>query len=90
MRGDTVMRGYLGLPDITLRDGWLHTGDTESLGGDVNLASIDRMNDPIIRGRDGHWDISADRRQTSWTGHADMSRAKGRFRCPSLASLDRE
>ncbi|CCQ13594.1 Tyrocidine synthase 3 [Rhodococcus sp. AW25M09] len=53
VRGATVMRGYLGLPEITentIRDGWLHTGDIGYLDGDGYLTLVDRLKDMIIRG----------------------------------------
>jgi long-chain acyl-CoA synthetase len=53
IRGDNVMRGYLGRPDETaavLKDGWLHTGDVGYLDPDGYLVLVDRMKDMIIRG----------------------------------------
>lgn len=53
VRGATVMRGYLGLPEITqnaIRDGWLHTGDIGHIDEDGYLTLVDRLKDMIIRG----------------------------------------
>jgi long-chain acyl-CoA synthetase len=53
VRGDNVMRGYLGLPEATaetLRGGWLHTGDVGRLDPDGYLVLVDRVKDMIIRG----------------------------------------
>ena len=53
IRGANVMRGYLGRPEataITVRDGWLHTGDVGFLDDAGYLVLVDRMKDMIIRG----------------------------------------
>jgi acyl-CoA synthetase (AMP-forming)/AMP-acid ligase II len=53
VRGDNVMRGYLGRPEATataLRGGWLHTGDVGRLDDDGYLVLVDRVKDMIIRG----------------------------------------
>ncbi len=53
VRGETVMQGYLGLPEITdntIRDGWLHTGDVGVVDSDGYLVLVDRLKDMIIRG----------------------------------------
>ena len=53
VRGENVMRGYLGQPDATantLRGGWLHTGDVGLLDPDGYLVLVDRVKDMIIRG----------------------------------------
>ncbi|WP_210716746.1 AMP-binding protein [Amycolatopsis acididurans] len=50
--GRTIMTRYLHDPEATattLRDGWLHTGDTVTLGADGYLAFVDRRKDMIKR-----------------------------------------
>jgi long-chain acyl-CoA synthetase len=52
-RGDNVMTGYWGKPDLTgqvLRGGWLHTGDAGYLDGDGFLFVVGRLDDMIISG----------------------------------------
>lgn len=52
-RSPGVMVGYHNLPEVTehtLRDGWLHTGDTGYLDEDGYLFVTDRLKDLIIRG----------------------------------------
>jgi long-chain acyl-CoA synthetase len=51
IKGATVMRGYLNMPDETgaaLRDGWLHTGDVGHIDPDGYLVISDRIKDLII------------------------------------------
>lgn len=53
VRGETVMAGYLNLPQETaaaLRGGWLHTGDLGSFDGQGFLTLHDRAKDLIISG----------------------------------------
>ncbi len=53
VRGPVVMRGYWNRPDATaetLRDGWLHTGDTGAFDADGFLTLKDRVKDVIISG----------------------------------------
>jgi fatty-acyl-CoA synthase len=53
IRGDLVMAGYLGMPEVTaetIRDGWLHTGDVGYLDDGGYLHIKDRIRDVIISG----------------------------------------
>lgn len=53
VRGDVVMAGYWNAPDanaVTLRNGWLHTGDIGSMDSDGFLSIKDRAKDMIISG----------------------------------------
>ena len=52
-RGNTVMEGYWNQPEETSKaivDGWFHTGDGGSIGGDGYLTIADRKKDVIISG----------------------------------------
>jgi long-chain acyl-CoA synthetase len=53
MRGDLLMSGYFGGPELTaavLRDGWLHTGDIASRDEAGNFRICGRAKNIIIRG----------------------------------------
>ncbi|RAY16356.1 hypothetical protein DPM19_05610 [Actinomadura craniellae] len=52
-RGDTVMSGYLGRPDLTarvVRDGWFRAGDLAWKDGEGYLHLAGRADDMIVRG----------------------------------------
>ena len=51
VRGENVMAGYLGVPDLTaqrIRDGWLHTGDVGRVDKDGFLYVDGRLDDVIV------------------------------------------
>jgi len=53
VRGPNVMKGYFENPDataLTLKDGWLYTGDMGYLDDDGYLFIVDRKKEMIIRG----------------------------------------
>jgi long-chain acyl-CoA synthetase len=53
VRGDLVMQGYWDDPEatnVTLRNGWLHTGDVGHMDEDHFLYITDRLKDMIIKG----------------------------------------
>ncbi len=52
-RGDAVMMGYWGRPDITqavMQDGWFHTGDVATIDENNYLLIVDRKKDIIVSG----------------------------------------
>ena len=53
LKGDLVMRGYLGMPDKTAEtiiDGWLHTGDVGIIDARGFVYIKDRIRDVVITG----------------------------------------
>ncbi|MCC9620099.1 long-chain fatty acid--CoA ligase [Thalassospira sp. MA62] len=51
LRGESMMKGYWNLPDVTaatIIDGWLHTGDIGRFDEDGNLMITDRKKDIIV------------------------------------------
>lgn len=53
VRGDALMKGYLGQPEATARafqEGWLHTGDLGILDSEGRLRVLDRRDDLIVSG----------------------------------------
>jgi len=53
VRGENVMAGYLGRPDLTaevVTDGWYRTGDLGRLDADGYLSVVGRTKDLILRG----------------------------------------
>jgi len=50
VKGPNVMRGYWNQPEATaetLKDGWFHSGDSVTLGGDGHLVFVDRLRDLV-------------------------------------------
>jgi long-chain acyl-CoA synthetase len=51
IKGPQVMKGYLNMPEetsITLKDGWLHTGDVAKMDEDGYFFIVDRKKDMIV------------------------------------------
>jgi long-chain acyl-CoA synthetase len=62
-RGDNVMVGYWGHPELsvqTLRDGWLHTGDVGYMDDDGFIFILDRLKDMIITGGENVYSIEVE------------------------------
>ena len=52
-RGETIMKGYWGLPEVTketIRNGWLYTGDLGKMDEDGYLYLVGRKGDMIVSG----------------------------------------
>ncbi len=57
------MLGYLGLPDITektLKNGWLHTGDSGRIDEDGFVYIVDRVKDMIVSGGENVYSIEVE------------------------------
>jgi fatty-acyl-CoA synthase len=53
VRGDSVMKGYWGRPDLTesaMEGGWFHTGDVATIDENRYLLIVDRKKDIIVSG----------------------------------------
>ena len=63
VRGPTVMQGYWRQPEltaITLRGGWMHTGDLGYLDADGFLFLVDRLKDMIITGGENVFSVEVE------------------------------
>lgn len=62
-RGPNVMRGYLGMDDVTketLRGGWLHTGDLGYMDDEGFIFIVDRAKDMIISGGENVYSVEVE------------------------------
>ncbi|HMB59474.1 MAG TPA: long-chain-fatty-acid--CoA ligase [Xanthomonadales bacterium] len=62
-RGPNIMRGYWNLPEQTaetVRDGWIHTGDSGYLDEDGFLFISDRVKDMIVSGGENIYSIEVE------------------------------
>lgn len=74
-RGDGVMKGYWGQPEITQRvmqNGWLQTGDIATVDSDNYLHIIDRKKDIIVSGGENISSLEVER---VLLGHPDVYEA---------------
>ncbi|WP_066018450.1 long-chain-fatty-acid--CoA ligase [Endozoicomonas atrinae] len=63
LKGPNVMLGYLGLPDVTektLKNGWLHTGDSGRIDEDGFVYIVDRVKDMIVSGGENVYSIEVE------------------------------
>jgi acyl-CoA synthetase (AMP-forming)/AMP-acid ligase II len=63
VRGDSVMRGYWNLPQVTeeaFEDGWLHTGDMAVIGEEGYVNIVDRKRDMIITGGENVYSVEVE------------------------------
>ncbi|MFK0573780.1 class I adenylate-forming enzyme family protein [Endozoicomonas sp.] len=63
LKGPNVMPGYLGLSDATrdtLRNGWLHTGDSGRMDDDGFVYIVDRVKDMIVSGGENVYSIEVE------------------------------
>lgn len=63
VRGESLMTGYLNLPEATmksLRGGWLYTGDLARFDADGLIYLVDRRNDMIISGGENIYPIEVE------------------------------
>jgi acyl-CoA synthetase (AMP-forming)/AMP-acid ligase II len=60
VKGDIVTEGYLNRPEetaVSLKDGWLYTGDMATLNGEGYVNIVDRKKDVIITGGENVYSI---------------------------------
>jgi acyl-CoA synthetase (AMP-forming)/AMP-acid ligase II len=60
VKGDIVTEGYLNRPEetaVSLKDGWLYTGDMATLNGEGYVNIVDRKKDVIITGGESVYSI---------------------------------
>lgn len=63
VRGDSVMKGYWGLPELTqaaFDDGWLHTGDMAVIDEEGYVTIVDRKRDMIITGGENVYSVEVE------------------------------
>ena len=63
VRGDSVMKGYWGLPEMThsaFIDGWLHTGDMAVIDEEGYVTIVDRKRDMIITGGENVYSVEVE------------------------------
>jgi len=63
VRGDSVMKEYWNLPELTERvfeDGWLHTGDMAVMDEERYVTIVDRKRDMIITGGENVYSVEVE------------------------------